>query len=138
MLYTRILMPVDLAHIQHLAKALRVAADLAKQYGAHVTYVGVTAPAPGPVAHNPREYKQKLVAFASTQAAQHGIATEARAYTAHDPATQIDETILKAISDAGADLVVMASHVPNVADYILPSHGGKVAKHADVSVFLVR
>lgn len=131
-------MPVDLTHIQHLSKALRVAADLAKQYGAHVTYVGVTSPAPGPIAHNPSEFKKKLAAFASAQAAQYGIATEARAYTAHDPAIQIDDTILKAISDASADLVVMASHIPNVADYILPSHGGKVAKHADVSVFLVR
>lgn len=138
MVYTRILMPVDLTHITQLTKALRVASDLAKQYGAHVTYVGVTSALPGPVAHNPKEFKDKLSAFAATQAAQHGIATEARAYTAHDPATQIDDTILKAITDSNADLVVMASHVPNVADYILPSHGGKVAKRADVSVFLVR
>lgn len=137
-MYTRILVPVDLTHLQHLDKALRVAADLAQQYGAQVTYVAVTSAAPGPVARNPKAFKDKLLAFANNQAAQHGIATEARAYTAHDPAVQIDDTILKAISDVQADLVVMASHTPNIADFILPSHGGKVAKHADVSVFLVR
>ncbi len=137
-MYKQILIPVDLTHVQHLTKSLQVAADLAQQYGARVTYVAVTSSAPGPVAHNPKEFKEKLAAFANDQAAQHGIATDARAYTAHDPAIQIDDTILKAIHEVQADLVVMASHIPNVADYILPSHGGKVAKHADVSVFIVR
>ncbi len=137
-MYKQILIPVDLTHVQHLTKSLQVAADLAQQYGARVTYVAVTSSAPGPVAHNPKEFKEKLAAFANDQAARHGIATDARAYTAHDPAIQIDDTILKAIHEVQADLVVMASHIPNVADYILPSHGGKVAKHADVSVFIVR
>jgi len=42
------------------------------------------------------------------------------------------------VEEAGADLVVMASHVPNVTDYIWPSHGGWVAEHSDASVFVVR
>ena len=38
----------------------------------------------------------------------------------------------------GADLVVMATHVPNLTDYIWASHGGHLASHAKASVFLVR
>ena len=37
-----------------------------------------------------------------------------------------------------ADLVVMASHIPNVADHFWPSNGGSIASRADVSVMLVR
>ncbi|MGD8310649.1 MAG: hypothetical protein PVG98_14530 [Chromatiales bacterium] len=45
---------------------------------------------------------------------------------------------MEAVDDIGADLVVMASHIPDVVDYIWPSNGGKVAGHSDASVFVVR
>ena len=46
--------------------------------------------------------------------------------------------MLKAIVNTGPDLVVIASHVPNVLDYVWPSNGGKVAERAKCSVFVVR
>ena len=45
---------------------------------------------------------------------------------------------VEAVHETGADLVVMASHIPGIADAIWPSHGGRLASHADVSVFVVR
>jgi nucleotide-binding universal stress UspA family protein len=36
----------------------------------------------------------------------------------------------------GADLVIMASHIPKLFD--LGSHGGRVASHTSASVMLVR
>ncbi|MDN3720862.1 universal stress protein [Roseibium salinum] len=45
---------------------------------------------------------------------------------------------MKAIDETDADLVVMATHVPNLKDYVWPSNGGRVASHSDVSVFLIR
>ena len=56
----------------------------------------------------------------------------------HDPSSDVDDILLKAVKDTGADLVVMASHVPNIMDYVWPSNGGKLATHTDASVFLVR
>jgi nucleotide-binding universal stress UspA family protein len=137
-MYRKIIVPVDLTHIDQLSKALKSAIDLAKLYSLPVCYVGVTAETPTPVAHNPTEYAQKLAAFGEEQARAHGIEVTTKAYARTDPAAQINETLLQAISESQADLVVMASHVPNVVDYILPSHGGSVAKHAAASVFLVR
>ncbi|SMX48510.1 universal stress protein [Maliponia aquimaris] len=137
-MFKRILVPVDLAHAGRLEKALGCAADLARHHKATVIYVGVAANTPGPVAHTPKEFAAKLDAFAKAQAEERGITTEAHAVTSHDPSIDLDPTLLKAVDETGADLVVMASHVPNITDYVWPSNGGTVAGHAKVSVMVVR
>ena len=137
-MFKKIMTPVDLAHKGDLKKALACTADLAKHYGAEVVYVGVTAATPGPTAHNPREFADKLEAFAKAEADEHGIKAAAETVISHDPATDVDDALLKAVKETGADLVVMASHVPNVLDYIWPSNGGKIAEHAKCTVMVVR
>ena len=137
-MYKKIMVPVDLAHAASLEKALSTAADLAKHYAVPVVYIGVTAATPGPVAHNPAEFAAKLEAFAGAEGVGHGHDTLARAFTSHDPATDLDDTLMKAVHETGSDLVVMASHVPGIADYLWPSNGGKIASHSDASIFVVR
>lgn len=137
-MYSKIMVPVDLAHVDALGRALAAAADLAKHYGIPVVYVGVTAETPTPVAHNPGEFAQKMDAFAKAQAAEHGIDAEGLGYASHDPAVEIDHTLLVAAEKAEADLIVMASHIPNLADHLWPSHGGHVAARARASVLVVR
>lgn len=137
-MFRNILVPVDLAHIDQLGRALAAAADLSRHYGAPVRYVAVTAQTPTAEARTPRQFAEKLDAFARAQAEEHGIETSARSYASHDPAIDINSTLLAAIDEAGADLVVMASHVPDAADYLWPSHGGSVASHSQASVFVVR
>lgn len=137
-MYRTILVPVDLAHVERLDKALSTAADLARHYDATVTYVGVTEETPGPVARTPAAFGQRLDAFARDQASAHGIRATAHAIVATDPAAQINKRMLQAVHDLKADLVVMASHPPAVLDWILPSHGGYLAEHAPASVFVVR
>ncbi len=137
-MFNRIMVPVDLAHADKLDRALRSAADLAKLYGATIVYVGVAAATPGSVAHTPEEFKSKMEAFAASHAESNGVATEAVALTSHDPSVDLDPTLISAIDETGADLVVMASHIPNLTDYIWPSNGGTVAKRAKVSVMVVR
>lgn len=137
-MFQHIMIPVDLAHAERLGKALDAGADLAMHYGAKLTYVGVTAPSPSAIAHNPKEYGEKLAAFAAAQVAAHGHEAEARAVIAHDPTTDLDDALLRTVDEIGADLVVMASHIPGVADYLWPSNGGKIAGHSRASVFVVR
>ncbi|WP_460274859.1 universal stress protein [Celeribacter sp. ULVN23_4] len=137
-MFTKIVVPVDLAHADKLAAALETAADLALLYKASVVYVGVTASPPGSLGHNPTEYAERLVQFAQDQGEHYGFDVETRAVVSHDPATDLDKSLAKAVKDTGGDLVVMATHVPNVADHFWPSHGGKLATHTDASVFLVR
>ena len=49
-----------------------------------------------------------------------------------------NDEFVKAVEDTGADLVIMASHKPGLAEYFWPSNGGKLASHSGVSVLLVR
>lgn len=137
-MYKKILVPVDLTHAENLTKALDTAAELAKSWKAELCYVGVTPETPSPVARTPKEYGEKLAAFANKQGESHGVKTDSVYYTSTDPAIDINKTLRKAIEESGADLVVMASHVPNVLDYVWASHGGYIAEHADTSVFIVR
>jgi nucleotide-binding universal stress UspA family protein len=137
-MFKRIMAPVDLAHMDKLERALKVTAEEAKLHDAAVTYVSVSAAAPSAVAHTPEEFKTRLGAFAGEQAKIHGINADAHAIISHDPTTDVDDALLKAIRDTGADLVIMASHRPGLADYFWPSNGGKIAGHTDASVFIVR
>lgn len=137
-MFSTVMVPVDLAHSDRLAKALDCAAMMARAEGATLVYVGVSAAAPSSVAHTPEEYAEKLAAFAAEQGRAHGVETTSHAVTSHDPATDLDPALLQAVEDTGADLVVMASHIPNVADHIWPSNGGTIATRAKTSVLVVR
>ena len=132
------MVPVDLAHIEKLDKALATARDLAKYYRIPVCFVGATAEVPTEVAHTPSEYKERLEAFGARQAEQHGLEVTTAAYPSHDPAVDLNRTLITAAKENGADLIVMASHIPGLADHVFASHAAAVASYADVSVFVVR
>jgi nucleotide-binding universal stress UspA family protein len=137
-MFRKIMIPVDLAHAEKLERALSVATDLAKHYEASACLVGVTAPQPSEVAHNPQEYEQELAAFAGSQSAQRGLAFEHKAITSHDPAIELDEALQDEAHRIGADLIVMASHVPGFMEHIVSSYAGYLASHTELSVFVVR
>ena len=137
-MFSRIVVPVDLAHKEILGKALDIATDLARQYGATLTYVSVTAETPTSVAHNPQEFGQKLAEFARARGEADGLKIDAVPYTATDPTIDVDTTLLRAAEEARADLIVIASHKPGLADYFWGSHGGRLAANAGLSVFVVR
>ncbi|WP_071674761.1 universal stress protein [Nioella nitratireducens] len=136
-MFRRIMIPVDLGHIAALERALQVAADLSGHYGAEVVYVGLSGEQPSNLAHNPEEYAAKLDAFAKEDAAKRGVSkATAHPVIAHDPAVEIDTLLTKTVTDVGADLVVMGSHIPR--RFEMGSHGGRMASHTPVSVMLVR
>ncbi|MGM0785125.1 MAG: universal stress protein [Pseudomonadota bacterium] len=137
-MYRKIMVPIDLAHLDVLEPSLATVADLARHYDAEICYVGVTATQPGSVARTPEEYQQKLDAFAAERAKVHGQPVSTRTITSPDPVADLDDLLIDAIDDVGADLVVMPTHPPKHLDVLMASHGGKVATHTDVSVFLVR
>jgi nucleotide-binding universal stress UspA family protein len=137
-MFRKIVVPVELEHTERLERALEVAASIAKSHDASLCYISVTGEAPSGAAHSPGEFQKKLDAFAAEQAKTHGVEAEARAVVAHDPAVDLDGALLETIEAVGADLVVMQSHVPGLADHLWPSNGGTVARRAAVSVMLVR
>lgn len=137
-MYQKIMVPVDLAHIERLDKAVTTATDLAKHYSIPICFVGVTAETPTAVAHTPKEFAAKLEAFGAAQSQQHNLEIDTAAFPSHDPAVDLDQTLIAAARDNGADLIVMASHLPGLQDHIFASNAGAVAAHAKVSVFVVR
>lgn len=137
-MFKKILIPIDLKHANNLERAVSTGAYLAKQGDIPVVFTAVTTAAPSGLAHNPDEFRSKLTAYAEAQAAKYGIQATGHAVFSHDPTIDLEDALLRAIQETGADLVVMATHIPNVTDHFWPSNGGRVASHADVSVFLVR
>jgi nucleotide-binding universal stress UspA family protein len=137
-MYKKIMVPVDLAHVDRLDKAIDTATDLAKLYGIPLCFVGVTAQIPTAVAHNFEEFGEKLRAFGAAQAQRHGLEVDTKAYSSHDPAADLDDRLIAAAKEIGCDLIVMASHVPGLPEHFFASNAGAVASHAKVSVFVVR
>ena len=137
-MFKKIMVPVDLEHTGQLEKSITAATGLAKQYGSELCFVGVGTSAPSAVSHNAAEYKEKLAAFAAEQAVEHGVEAGCQAFFSHDLPAEVDDDLLKAVKETGADLVVMASHVPTIINYVWPTNGGKIANYAKTSVFLVR
>ncbi|MGM0953646.1 MAG: universal stress protein [Pseudomonadota bacterium] len=139
-MYSKILVPVDLSHLDKITKALDTAIDIAKHYKAELHYVTVTNSTPGQAAHNPKELAEKMRVFAEEQGQAHGIDTDSKVLESVDTAVELDDKLLEAIKDTGADLVVMASHPPGLGDklHLLRSNGAEIVKHSDISVFVVR
>lgn len=137
-MYDRIMVPIDLGHTDALSRSCDVARDLAGHFGATLVFVGVTSTAPGRLGHNPAEFTEKLAAFAKAQTQPHGVSADIHTVISHDPSADMNRALVKAVTETQADLVVMQSHKPGLADYIFEGHGPYVAQHAETSVMLVR
>jgi nucleotide-binding universal stress UspA family protein len=90
------------------------------------------------MAHTPQEFERKLQKFAEEQGSGNGIETRAKMVIAHDPTVDLVDVLTDAIDSTGADLVVMASHQPGMAEHVFASHAGWVASHSHTSVMVVR
>jgi len=132
------MVPVDLAEKASLTKAVEVAAGLARLYKARITLVSVSGGLQAKVSHSHEEYGRLLSLFADEIAQAHGIEVASINYSVPDPSVEVDQQLMRAIDDLDVDLAVMASHQPGWVEYVVNSHGGKLARHAPISVFVVR
>lgn len=137
-MFRHIMVPVDLAEKDKLDTAIRVAVEQAGFYGARITFVSVCGGLSAKVSHNPQRYAARLAEFAAPIAAAHGVEIDTRIYDVPDPSVEVDAKLLEAIGDLGADLAVMGTHQPGWIEYIINSHGGRLAAHAPISVLVVR
>lgn len=137
-MFKKIMVPVDLAHVESMEKSIRIAADLGKQHDAEIHLVGVTMSAPGSVARTPAEFAQKLATFAAEQSARYGCTMTPEVVLCNDPAVELDTALEDYGKKIDVDLVVMASHVPGFMDHLFLSRAGHLATHTDISVFIVR
>lgn len=139
-MYKKIMVPVDLQHVEKIDRSLATAADLARLWDATVCYVAISGRVPNRVAPTPEKFEVEMNMFAREQRERFGIETESLVVSSVDVAVELDDKLLDAIGKVGADLVVMASHVPDVPDrlHLMSSNASWIVRHSDVSVFVVR
>ncbi len=141
-MYENILLTVDLNEESSWQKALPTAVECCRAFGArlHLMTVlpdfGMSVVAqyfPGDYAERAKlEAKQGLERLAAEQAPD-GIEVEYRIGYG-----TIYEEILEAAKEIGCDLIVMASHRPELKDYLLGPNAARVVRHANCSVLVVR
>ncbi len=139
-MFQRIMVPVALDHVDGMERALTVAAEQARRDGARITFVTVTDKVPNAVARTPEKFAAELDMFAREQGSRHEVETDSMALFTSDPAAEMESKLLAAVEELDADLVVMSSHPPGVADalHLIGSHAAKLLRKVDISVFVVR
>ncbi len=135
-----ILVPIDIAAEEAASAARGLARDQADKYGGRIVLLNVVEEVPGYVISQlPTGFHQKALEEAAALlkkiAVKNGLADSAETIIREGhPSTQI----LEHAGEIGADMIVIASHDPGIADYFLGSVAARVVRHAHCSVLVAR
>jgi nucleotide-binding universal stress UspA family protein len=140
-MFKSILVPVDIAHQSSWQYALPQAIELARRAGGVVTVMTVVRDIKSMFAGVQMGFQlEDLMAQAERALDQiiadcraDGVPTRRRAL-----AGSIGHEILKTASELECDLILMASHRPEMRDYLIGPNAAHVALHAPMSVLVLR
>lgn len=141
-MFKSILLPIDLSDQATWTKALPAAVTLAQHQDA-VLHIATVVPDFGmsvvgsffPEGFEEKamhEVGEQLTAFINAHVPE-GI--EVHPHVLHG---RVYDQIIEAADRAGADVIVMGSHRPELKDYLLGPNAARVVRHATQSVFVVR
>lgn len=140
-MFHSILVPIDLAQTSSWQPVLPEAVALARQNGAALAVVAV-------VRDLTSFFECRYLAFQMDDAvseARRALAAITRQFATPElPIRQvvrfgtIGGEILAEAEDGGADLIVMASHRPEMTDYLIGPNAAYVVRHAPCSVLVLR
>ena len=140
-MFKNLLVAVDLEDDTHIDDLLRVASDIANAQGAKAHLLHVIGAAPAVVSQFLPESYEKMAA----EKIEKELAALAPKIDLAEGATAVSvrfgdvyQEILAHAANIGADLIIVASHKPNVSDYLLGTTAARVVRHATCSVFVVR
>ncbi|MEJ2121075.1 MAG: universal stress protein [Alphaproteobacteria bacterium] len=143
-MFKEILVPVDLEEESSWRKSLPVAIEMCRKFGKKIHLVTVL-PTYGMAmvgGYFPKDFEKEVFAETETR-----LAAFAKEHVPDDvPVDCIvrQGTIYQEIIDTRAklgkacDLIVMASHRPQLADYLLGPNAARVLRHSQVTVMVVR
>jgi len=140
-MYTKILVPVDLADTDLAKPAVETAISMAKTSGGTVRLVNVLPMTPVMLAeYVPADFDVQQ--RKSSEDALAIVARECDLNAAHISTCVrqggIYHEVLEEAKAIGADLIVMSSHRPAMRTYFLGSNAGHVVRYAKCSVLVVR
>lgn len=140
-MFKKILVPVDLSDPEHYRDALESASSFARQYGGVVRLVSVLPVLPSVVSdYLPTETQNKMLdeADAKLKSLVDDLALgEGSGEVAVREGSVYHEVLEEAV-ESGVDLIVMGSHRPAMATYLLGSNAARIVRHAPCSVMVLR
>lgn len=144
-MYKNILLPIDLESENSWKRALPQAIDLANHYKARLHLLTVvpemvSVGTPLMMPYFPDDWEKKLIDHAGGMLkafAEKNIPAALKA-TFSIARGSIYVQILATAEDRKSDLIVMASHRPEIRDYLIGPNAAHVVRHAPCSVFVVR
>ncbi len=141
-MYKRILLPIDLDQESSREKALPVAMEYCQIFGARLFLLTVVPEFGSGLIGSffPPDFEEKAISEARDRIealAREKISSNIKVscHVAQGPAY---EEILSSARELKADLIVMASHRPELKDYLLGPNAARVVRHAPISVLVVR
>jgi nucleotide-binding universal stress UspA family protein len=140
-MFKTILVPVDLAEIETSQPAIDTAVALAEISGGTIrlVYVRSLVPMtymefvpPGFSEDQEREAEESVAKVAAA------VPLPAERVSATVRLGSVYNEVLQEAEDTGADLIVVGSHRPSMATYLLGSNASTIVRHARSSVLVVR
>jgi nucleotide-binding universal stress UspA family protein len=141
-MYKRILLPIDLDQESSWSKALPVAMEYCQIFGARLFVLTVVPEFGSGLIGSffPPDFEEKAVAEARDRIealARDKISSNIKV-SCHVAQGPVYEEVLSSARELKADLIVMASHRPELKDYLLGPNAARVVRHAPISVLVVR
>jgi nucleotide-binding universal stress UspA family protein len=140
-MFKTIVVPIDLADVAVAKPALDAAIELARMSGGDLRLVTVRS-------LMPVTYMEYVpVDFDATAKAEAEAELKALAASLALPKNKISTVVrvgsvygevLEEAKASGADLIVVGSHRPSMATYLIGSNAGTIVRHATCSVLVVR
>ena len=141
-MFRDILLPIDLTHRETQTRAVEVATDMARKWGArlHVMTVIPDLRSSMVATYFPPDFERKAAADAGAE-----LRSFADAAIGGDLAVErivahgsIYNEIIRYATKTKCDLIVMAAHRPEFSDYLIGPNAARVVRHANQSVLVVR
>ncbi|MBM6581695.1 universal stress protein [Microvirga sp. BT689] len=140
--FRTVLVPVDLTHPETAELTIELATAVAHAAGGtvHLIYVLPALPLSAMGSDLPlaladevqREAEQELAILAATT----HLPDEALSISVH--AGSVCDEVLREAEKIGADLIIVGSHRPSMASYLLGSNAGPIVRHSKCSVLVMR
>ena len=140
-MYKSLLVPIDINQISSAEQALPVAVQLCQTFDAKLHLLSVIESIRPEIATQlPKDFHQGI-----TGTTEEKLAEIAKEYIPAALAPEINvavgtvyHEIINAVEKFNTDLIVMASHRPELMDYLIGPNAARVVRHAPCSVMVVR
>ena len=140
-MFKTIVVPIDLADLAVARPALDAAIELARMSGGDLRLVTVRSLMPVTyMEYVPADFDAtaKAEAEAEMKALAGSLALPKNKISTVVRVGSVYGEVLEEAKSSGADLIVVGSHRPSMATYLIGSNAGTIVRHATCSVLVVR